>query len=337
MPPSPAAPEKRPNVGSFTPDEFGLILDVVDLLAQVPGQDGLVSRICLKWNRIQRFHALVLEMPEVDRVRLAGGDPLDTDIDILGVAHLSDFDLRLPGRTIIGKSLIDLEISFWGYLAAAVEGRIQDPVDRTELLSRLERCLCHRIYNRMTAELLASVVSSPRVAEKHRRAAARFLLTLWEEAAIQAMRNFAPLLEGIWEARRQVRVTIGTLMGISEITSMLSLGATEHFIEFFAENFEETEISEAFSEFLFGTTTEELREKTLERERIGLASTAGLDLDATGLPRGAQDSLQERSLGIYRFFKKRIQEARSRRVTGAAGPKRIAEEYLILYFIEHQL
>ena len=337
MPRSSVTPEIRPNVGPFTSQEFSWILDVVDLLARTPGQEPLVSRICQKWNRILRFHALVLEMPEVDRTRLVGGNPLDTEIDILGFAHLSDFDLRLPGRTIIGKALIDLEISFWGYLGASVEGRIADPDDRASLLHAIEGCLCGRIYNRMTAELLASVVSSPQVAEKHRRDAARFLLTLWEDAAIQALQNFAPLLESIWEARRKVRVTIGTLMGISEITSLLSLGATPHFVEFFAANFEETEITEAFQEFLFGTTYDELREKTQERDRIGLASTAGLDLDATGLPRDAMDSIQERSLGIYRFFKKRIQEARSRRVTGAAGPKRIAEEYLLLYFIEHQL
>jgi len=337
MPPSPVAQEIRPNVGPFTSEEFSLIMDVVDLLSHTPGQESLVSRICRKWNRILRFHALVLEMPAVDRARLVGGDPLDIEIDILGFAHLSDFDLRLPGRTIIGKALIDLEISFWGYVGASVENRIPDPDDRAGLLRSIEHCLCGRIYNRMTAELLASVVSSPQVAEKHRRDAARFLLTLWEDAAIQALQNFAPLLESIWEARRKVRVTIGTLMGISEITSLLSLGATPHFVEYFAANFEEVEITEAFQEFLFGTSYEELLEKTQERERIGLASMAGLDLDATGLPRGAMDSIQERSLGIYRFFKKRIQEARSRRVTGAAGPKRIAEEFLLLYFIEHQL
>ncbi len=330
-------PETRLTVGPFPANEFALIMDVLDLLAREPGQEELVSRICLKWTRILRFHALVLEMPEVDRNRLVSGEPLDAEIDILGFAHLTDFDLRLPGRTIIGKTLIDLEISFWGFLSTAIEQRIHDPDDRTKRLAILERYLCGRIYNRMTAELLASTVSSSHVRERVRRKAAGFLLSLWEDAAIQAMRHFAPLLESIWEARRKSRVTFGTMMGIAEISSMLSLGATPHFVEFFADNFEETDIAEAFQEFLFGANIEEIGQKELERQRNGLASTAGLDLDASGLPKGSMDSLQERSLGIYRFFKKRIQEARSRRLTGAAGPKRIAEEYLLLYFIEHEL
>lgn len=324
------------SIGPFTEDEFHLILDIEDILAHDFRAGTWASRISRKWNRIMRFHALILEMPQAARNRLVDGD-LGSELDILGYAHLGDFDLRLPGRTILGKALIDLEISFWAFVSACVEESVTDAGDRNALLQKVERSLCGRIYNRMTAELLASVVSAPQAAEKHRRQAAALLLSLWEDAAVMAMRNFAPLLESIWDARRQVHVSMGTLMGISEISQLLQLGATPHFVEFFAGNFEETEIADAFQEFLFGITYEELLEKTREREQKGLASAKGLDLDATGLPRGPSNSLVERSLGIYRFFKKRIQEARGRRITGAAGPKRIAEEYLLLYFIEHRL
>lgn len=324
------------SVGPFTVNEFHLILDIEDILAW-EYQAGLwSSRIARKCNRIMRFHALVLEMPQVARNQLVDAE-LGSELDILGYAHLGDFDLRLPGRTILGKALIDLEISFWAFVAACVEETVRDVGDRTMLLEHVERSLCGRIYNRMTAELLASLVAASQVTEKHRRRAASFLLSLWEDTVVNAMRNFAPLLESIWNARRHVHVSIGTLMGISEISQLLQLGATPHFVTFFAENFEENEIAEAFQEFLFGITYEEIVEKTRERDQMGLASAQGLDLDATGLPRGPSNSLVERSLGIYRFFKKRIQEARSRRITGAAGPKRIAEEYLLLYFIEYQL
>ncbi len=332
--PSPS-PHALDSVGPFPEEEFHLILDIEDILAWEYGGNW-AARIARKWNRIMRFHALVLEMPQADRSRLVEGE-LGSELDILGYAHLGDFDLRLPGRTILGKALIDLEISFWAFVSACVEEYVGDGEQRAMLLEKVERTLCGRIYNRMTAELLASVVSAPQVAEKHRRQAAAFLLSLWEDTAVMAMRNFAPLLESIWDARRRVHVSMGTLMGISEISQLLELGATPHFVDFFARNFEEAEIAEAFQEFLFGITYEELLEKTREREQKGLASARGLDLDATGLPRGLGNSLVERSLGIYRFFKKRIQEARSRRITGAAGPKRIAEEYLLLYFIEHRL
>ncbi|MBU1239162.1 hypothetical protein KJ865_05575, partial [Myxococcota bacterium] len=327
----------------FTMEEYELVEDILEALASSDDDSYsvYVNVIVEKLNRILRFHALALDMPEPGSAM--GGFAQNEEGGLSGIFkeivlfNPHDFELRLPSRTIFGKALIDLEISFWGFLSFGIE-RV---FDHTEMgigfLKSVEKHLSARVYNRMTAELLVSVATNGAVDRTIREKSVNYLARLWEDNTIHAMRNFAPLMESIWNARKEAKVVMGTMMGIQEMFDMQIHGATHYFLDFFAEHAEDEEVRGAFREFLFGATYEELAGKDRERRTKGVVTTSGMDLTSMGLRKGGDTTMREKALGIYRFFTKRKLEAQARFIAKAPGPKQTAEELLLIYFIENNL
>ncbi len=341
LPPGEPPPEERGSVGPFTMEEYELVEDVLEALASSEESFSVyVNVIVEKLNRILRFHALALDMPELGTAMGAASTEENSRSHIFKEIMFSsphDFELRLPGRTIFGKALIDLEISFWGFLSFAIERAFDHTRVGLTFLKSVEKHLSARVYNRMTAELLISVSTNVHIDRSTREKAVFYLARLWEDTTIQAMRNFAPLMESIWNARKEAKVVMGTMMGIQEMFDMQIHGATHYFLDFFAEHADDDEVRGAFREFLFGATYEELAGKDRERRKKGVVSTSGVDLEAIGLSKGPDTTMRERALGIYRFFTKRKLEAQARLIANAPGPKRTAEELLLVYFIENNL
>ncbi|MBN2724434.1 MAG: hypothetical protein JXR95_10220 [Deltaproteobacteria bacterium] len=328
-------------VGPFTSEEHALIEEVLELLSSMEDDSHsyFINIIVEKMNRLFKLHSLALEMPPPVSHKVNSSLTLDFNhlIEDLNIINPHDFELRLPIRTIMGKALIDMEISFWAFLSYSLD-QVCTATDIGQTLNHsVENFLCDRIFNKMTSELLVSVATNDQADPEIRKAAIKFLLTLWENASIRAMRNFAPLMESIWRARRQAKVVMGTMMGIREILDLLAHGATPHFLDFLSKNSENQEVIDAFREFIFGTTYEELRQKDKEQSVNGIVCVECEDTDFSGRLSDGSISPMERALGIYRFFTKRKMEAKGRMFTGTPGPKRTAEEYLLIYFIENKL
>jgi hypothetical protein len=326
------------SVGPFTVDEYELVEDLIEDLASLDDDfSTYVNVIVSKLDRVLRFHALALDMP--GKGVLSDGKSIDFTALILELveANPHDFELRLPTRTIFGKALTDLEISFWSFLSFVVEKAFAKMDTSRNFLVEIEKYLSERIFNRMTAELLVSIATNRNINSKTRHAAIEHLATLWEESTIGVFRDFAPLLDSIWNARKQAKIVMGTMMGIQEMFDMQIHGATHYFLDFFAENSDNVEVNGAFREFLFGATYQELADLENKRRKYGVVSNKESEFSSIGILNGDDNCLRERTLGIYRFFTKRKMESKARLIARAKGPKRTAEEYLLIYFIENNL
>ncbi|MBU1220814.1 hypothetical protein KKF34_08690 [Myxococcota bacterium] len=328
------------SVGPFTCIEYSTIEECLDILAScdVKSSDYLVKMVIEKMDQLFKIHALALQMPELGSEFEAStkDESFRLLINDLLKGNPEDFELKLPIRTIMGKALIDMEISFWGYLWYTLSATDMEK-SASELSISIQNFLSDRIFNKMTAELLLSVCTNYDVEPVTRKEAVKYLLTLWEDTSLRAMRSFAPLMESIWRARSQAKIILGTMMGIREILDLLAHGATPHFLEFLSKNSENQDIIDAFREFIFGATYEELRLKDEIQKKDGVVCKECEDPECTGGIRVDYESPRESTLGIYRFFNKRRLEAVGRQITGLPGPKRTAEEYLLIYFIENKL
>jgi len=327
------------NVGPFSIVEYELVEDILEALSFESNVNSLyVNVIVQKLGKILKFHATALGMSNNSTNKIFSLN----DTDFSGFVHElidaspHDFELRLPTRTIFGKTLIDLQISFWGFLSFAVEKTFDSTEIGVSFINKVEKFMGEKVFNKMTADLLVSIATNPEVSKKTKQKAIVHLAKLWEENTIQAMHNFAPHMESIWNARKQAKIVMGTMMGIQEMFDMQIHGATHYFLDFFAEHADNEQVRGAFREFLFGATYEELVGKDRERKKKGVVSRDN-SLNSDALPKGNLDSSREQALGIYRFFTKRKLEASARMIAGSPGPKHTAEEFLLIYFIENNL
>ncbi|MCY3771203.1 MAG: hypothetical protein OXG98_04190 [Gemmatimonadetes bacterium] len=132
---------------------------------------------------------------------------------------------------------------------------------------------------------------------------------------------------------------LGTLMGVSEIFALMRAGGDIRFLDYFSRKTCPPEELQAFREFLFSVSTEEL-ESLNDRLLKGQENTAAdadvrmgttLSLSPTYLyNHTATDFVTQ----LYLFFVKRHLEAHARRIRNLPGPKRTAEEYVMVYFLE---
>ncbi len=123
-------------------------------------------------------------------------------------------------------------------------------------------------------------------------------------------------------------------MGVSEIFSLLGEGCDYRFLDYFGRKTCPKEEQQALEEFLFSMSKERIESL---KHRMAESSTTVINplesdeaLDASYLD---HHSLTDFVTRLYLFFVKRHLEAMTRRVNGTPGPKRTAEEYVMIHFL----
>ncbi len=158
------------------------------------------------------------------------------------------------------------------------------------------------------------------------------LAQLWERADYR-LSDFFPVLAATWDARRRVRATLGTLMGTAEMFRLMQEGCDPRFVDYLERADCTEDEAAAFREFLFGIFTEQLSE--LEAQlRCGQKQLISLDDlgDTTRCRDAPMDG--DPALAMFDFFRSRHLQATARRRAGLPGPKRTAEEYVMLDYLE---
>jgi hypothetical protein len=147
--------------------------------------------------------------------------------------------------------------------------------------------------------------------------------------------DFAPPLESAWEARSKVLPVLGTLLGTHEVFRLFREARDKRFVDYFSEDDIDEERLFAFEEFLFGLSHEEIA-----RLRLHMAETDStcISLDAARNLLGASSqTLPEHGKSpeaLYTSYKKRRVNAAHRVLTSAPGPKKTAEEYVMVAFLQ---
>lgn len=264
---------------------------------------------------------------------------LGTLVELLANATDADFEMFLPTRAMLWRSLTMARLNFWRllrYLSEEIDGEDSD------LLGIVDRRVHACVYLKLMDELLTSLAMDASLDREVRSTAVRSLTSLWDGTPSTNVKEFFPLLRAVWDARRNIMVSVGTMLGVSEIMKLLQAGCAPQFVDYFARASMSADEGMAFQEFLIGVTTEQIHDLEVLMASTGQSALTSEQAEQA-LGRISESSVKAReaptAIGVltYQFHRERHLEAAARRLRNLPGPKHTAEEYMLYYFLEENL
>jgi len=241
-----------------------------------------------------------------------------------------DLDLNIPTKAVVGQAYLIAKIN----LLKALRYNVEAVGAPAEISEQLEHEVAQSIYTKLAEELFTSIVTDPNAPPLVKTGAARFLFRIWEERLLIEVDDFAPVLESAWHARSKLLPVLGTMLGTHEVFRLFNEARDKRFLDYFGEDDVNEEQLLAFEEFLFGLSHEEIARLRAHMTEEGRAC---ISLDAArallGDPGRTWMPGQNGAQALYTSYKKRRVNAAHRELTGATGPKKTAEEYVMVAFL----
>jgi hypothetical protein len=247
-------------------------------------------------------------------------------------------DLTLPLKATLSRTFLLTKIMFLrGFIKATTACHDDGATDIRALVHDLNEELAQSIYTLLCEELFLALLRKPDITIAIKRCAADQLISIWDDATIE-IDDFAPMLESAWHARNRVTSNYGCLLGASETFRLASEDCNPLVIDFFAREDRSHDEAQAFEEFLFNMTTEELSTLRAAMRDAGLtavspawaAQIVGRQLEEL------EHSREIDPMALYRSYNRRQLAADYRLVSGQPGPRRTAEGYLIVHLLDQQ-
>jgi hypothetical protein len=281
-------------------------------------------------GRLERTAGIVRDTPSMAAAwRERGGRNFSGEslVELLCRVPDYDLDLHIPTKAVLGQSYLIAKINFLKALSYALDA-LEAPV---ALAAGLSLDLGKAIYSKLAEELFVSIVTDDEAPDGVKQGAAHYLARIWDERLVIAVDEFAPLLESVWKARSKLLPVLGTMLGTSEVFQLFREACDLRFLDYFGRDEVASEQLLAFEEFLFGLSHEEISRL---REHMQDESQSVLTLDEArqllGRTKLSWMPTNEGAQALYTSYKKRRVKAHYRMLTLAAGPKRTAEEYVMI-------
>jgi hypothetical protein len=239
-----------------------------------------------------------------------------------------ELDLRLPPEAVFGQAFLLSKIRLFRAVG-------DDPETPEPLRVRAAAEAAQSIYSRLVEDIFLAVTVDADVARLVRLAAARHLEHLWSDRQLVEIDDVAPLLEAIWQARNRLRPVLGTMLGTSELVSLFQCTRDERFLDYFVRDTVEIEETQAFEEFLFGMSHEQINAlRRLMNDRGVRVVSIDDARKLLGLSSSDWRPETPEPEGIHASFRARKTKASYRVLVDASGPRRTAEEYVAIAYLE---
>lgn len=256
-----------------------------------------------------------------------------TLLDSLTQTTSFSIELAIPTRASVAHSLTIARLNFFRMLVHAIRQLPSTVQGRAQMLQQADEFVAECIGLRATDEILRSIVCHKEEEHLLRERAALILLNLWHDIAAVDLGEVLPVLSATWKARRRVQVAFGTMMGASELFSLMAEGCDPQFIDFLTRPDCTPEEIQAFHEFLFGLSTEEMQ----AIQESGTSIVTPQKLVEKGLLRVSQLTsicqAGEEAENFYLFFMKRHILAINRAEMHLPGPHKTAEQYVLSHLL----
>ena len=308
--------------------ERALVTRALEAVAQKSPKQCVVLEGML--SRLGRLAELVRDCPSVSSSWDDGAvRPFSTSSLTEQLCRVPDYDLDLhiPTKAVLGQAYLIAKINF----LKALRYNVQAAAAPAEFCEKIEGEVAQSIYTKLAEELFVSIVTDPTSPTRVKKGAARFLFRIWEERLLIEVDDFAPVLEAAWDARSKLLPVLGTMLGTHELFRLFNEARDKRFLDYFGEDNIEEEQLLAFEEFLFGISHEEI---TRLRAHLTDEGRACISLDAARALLGNVEPRHHDAQALYTSYKKRRVNAAHRALTGANGPKKTAEEYVMITFLQ---
>ncbi len=323
-------------LGPFDDGERQVIRVVYDALVRSPRRSAqaLAAKVEESIGQLDRLGALLCSYPSFQEEEALGSRRrnLDSLVDMFAHVAPSSLEMSLPTRALVARTLVLAEVNFYRLLRWVCDEALEEE-QVAALKPSVDAHLCHCLYTRLAELVLISIATDQDVERSIRNKAVLSLTQVWEQTTYRVS-DFFPVLEATWDARRHVPATLGTLMGTAEMFRLVEAGCDEAFVDYLVRPERTPDEEAAFREFLFGATTEDLRNIEARMASLGKNAIGKADVGGEARLTDACDPGRDPALALFDFFLSRHLLATARRSAGTPGPKRTAEEYVMLHFLE---
>ena len=291
-------------------------------------REGLV-RLSALWKAIETF-------PRIQECQTLGSRRRDLNTLLYTFSESEPYTMEayLPTRAALARSYGMAKFNFCRMVGYVVEEHVRDTQRVQPLLKEIRAAGRVAAAALIAEDVLRSIACDTKLAGVLRRCATRMLAALWDQRATRSLGDFAPLLDSAWRAKADVKIGYGTLVGLTELFQMLNSGLESEFVDYFASDRVTPEQFGAFEEFLFNATYEQLTQirafmKESGRNAIDPEEVARIfEVDTARL-----HTTTVTAHDMFFTFREREMWARFRRLGGLEGPKKTAEEYVMIYVI----
>lgn len=254
--------------------------------------------------------------PETLVARLVGADAFQTPLD-------------LPLRAVLARDFVLAKVQTFRAVERALAGLA--PPAPEGVRAALRREIEQSVHTLLLDQLLVESLMDPSLGTDAKVRAAELLIGFWDRCTELEVDDFVPLLEAAWEARNRLVVEFGTLIGSVETVRLLETAGHPELVDaLLGGDDDDPERRQAFEEFLFGLSYEQLEHVRREMQRAGVAAVDRAWVARTlGLGEAQLFSGIAEPEAAYLSYQRRQAGASFRRLRGVEGPRRTAEAYLL--------
>ncbi|MFM1872507.1 MAG: hypothetical protein RL398_1929 [Planctomycetota bacterium] len=313
------------------PEEQELVEQVLSALrAAEDGREQQIAAIEHQLGSLTMFGELLARYPSPLEEQHLGAmrRGLETLVDSMVGTDLATFPFRAPTQALVGRAMNMAHINFLRMLWH-VTGNLHDVHTGAGLREIAARRLRASVHSRLVEEVLADIVTDASVEKRLREHAVRNLAQLWGNRLTWRVHTFFPVLAATWEARLRVKVVGGTLQGNCEMFQLLTAGCDEEFVDLLTDAQSGGSREQAFREFLFGKSSEELDRLA---QRMAEEGRSSIELDSQLRAAETRDS----GSILFEFFRARLVQCTARRTANLPGPRHTAEGYVMLAWLGRQ-
>ncbi len=292
-----------------------------------------LERLANLWNAITRF-------PSVFAAQRLGHRYRNFDTLVETFSHINPYvtEAYLPTRAVLGRGYAMAKFNYCRMLGIIVEEFLGELPEVDELEQEVEDVMRDSVCTIIAEDLLMSIASDERLEEELRRRAAAVLAGLWENREVSAIQEFFRVLASIWKAKASMTVNYGTLAGIAELFCLARAGCDPEFLSYFCRDDVGDEERAALLEFMFNATSEELEIMRRYMREHGVKALDAEDVARIfDVPLSRLHRTTHTAEDLFFTFRERQVMASLRLVRNLPGPKKTAEEYVMIYLLRKQL
>ncbi len=327
----------RANV--LDPEEIVLAGRVLSRLDEMrtTGASESAGHLKLVIDQLVRLRQVVNAYPSIVLSHKVAGEQRDvyTLTDSICRSNPYTIEAYMPTRAVVGRAYLMARFNFFRLLSKIVRHHLDDGEEQAGLLDELRVFVLQAVYAVIAEDILVSIASDQKMHLDQRRRATFLLADIWEHRTDRSVRDFFPLLESIWSAKTRVEITYGTLSGTTEILALMREGCAPEVIDYFTRDQISEDERQALLELVFNATFEELETmrrwmKAHDMQVLGPDDVARIfDVPVSHLHQTTATPKD-----MFFTFRERQVMAYQRNLQDQPGPKKTAEEYLMIYFLE---
>jgi hypothetical protein len=323
----------------FEPEEVVLAGKILAFLDEIGSEESRADAAHLRdvMNLLVRLRDVATSYTSIIRSHSVAGELRDVHTLTNAICRSDPYSIEayMPTRAVVGRSYLVAKFNFFRLLVRICRHYMPENQRRQELIDELGYCVRESVTSIIAEDVLVSIASDDGQEMEMRRKAIHVLADLWEHRTIRSVKDFFPLLYLVWDAKARVTVSYGTLAGTTELLALMREGCDPEVIDYFTSDQISEEERQALIELVFNATYEELEtmRRYMERNHMNVLGPDDV-AQIFNVPLSQLHQTTATAEDMFFTFRERQVIAYQRKIKNLPGPKKTAEEYLMIYYLQ---